>query len=114
MEKDLEGIKETKDLKFEIENLEGPVLVDVFASWCGPCKMLAPVIEKIRKKYGESLEVLKIDIDKHQDIAEEYEIRSVPTLLFFCEKKLLRKEVGFMSESQICSIIDSELMVKNQ
>lgn len=102
---------EVENPKFEIENSEIPVLVDFFASWCGPCKMLSPIIKNISEKYAGKLRVIKVDIDKHADFANEYEIRSIPTLLFFKEGKLVGTEVGFKPEKQLCNIIEEKLMI---
>lgn len=107
-----ENLLEVTNPESEIENSEVPVLADFFATWCGPCKMIAPIIESIGKKYENEIKVIKIDVDKHKDLAEKYEIMSIPSILFFSGGKLVRKEVGFKSEREICDIINSELILK--
>ena len=101
---------EAEDPKSEVENSELPVLVDCFATWCGPCKMLSPVIKSVSEKYAGSVKVIKVDIDKHEDFANVYAIKSIPTLLFFREGKLVKTEVGFRPENQLCKMIDQNLM----
>jgi len=101
---------EVENPRLEMENSKGAMMVDFFATWCGPCKMISPLIEKIHKKYGENLKVIKIDIDKHGDLADEYQVMSVPTILFFLDGKVVKREVGFLPESKLCEIIDSELV----
>jgi len=103
---------EFNDPKELISNEKGALIVDFFASWCGPCKMLAPVLESVGQKYSSSVKILKVDIDKHPELADEYKVMSVPTLLFFSGGKLIKREVGFMPEEKLCSIIESEFTVK--
>ena len=88
------------------------IFVDCYTSWCGPCKMLSPVLEKISEKLGDSLEIVKIDIDKYPELANKYEIMSVPTLLFFLNGELIRRETGFMPEEKIFDLIKSDFYVK--
>ncbi len=103
---------------FNLENFESeitsasvPIIADFFASWCGPCKMLAPVLEKVKEKFEGSVEVLKIDIDKSPDVASKYNIMSVPTLMFFSGGELVRREVGFLPEEKILNIIESDFCI---
>lgn len=104
---------EVQNPQFEIENSQLPVLVDCFASWCGPCKMLSPIIQNIAKKYEDKIRVIKVDIDEHRDFASNYGIMSIPTILFFSKGELVRTEVGFKPESQISDIIDKVLLSTN-
>ncbi|MBQ6142944.1 MAG: thioredoxin [Clostridia bacterium] len=92
----------------EIGNTETPVIVDFYASWCGPCKMMAPVLESIKNKYEGSIKIIKIDIDESREIASKYSIMSVPTLMFFVNGELVRKEIGFMPQEKLEDIIKSD------
>ena len=92
----------------EIGNTETPVIVDFYASWCGPCKMMAPVLESIKNKYEGSIKIIKIDIDENREIASKYSIMSVPTLMFFVNGELVRKEIGFMPQEKLEDIIKSD------
>lgn len=78
----------------------GTVLVDFYANWCGPCKMLAPVLEQFANEVPE-IEVLKVDVDAVQEIAKEYGIFSIPTLILFKDGKATDKQVGFMNINQL-------------
>jgi thioredoxin 1 len=71
-----------------------PTLVDFYATWCGPCKTMHPILDQLKSKYGEKLRVLKIDVDKNQGVANQFKIRSVPTLLFFKSGKTIWRESG--------------------
>ena len=109
------GIIANRKDEFDIGNFEEelktynmPVVVDFFASWCGPCKMLAPIIESVMEEYEGMVRFVKVDIDLYPDLAEKYEIQSVPTLLFFNGKELVRRESGFMPASDIIDIIETE------
>ena len=92
----------------EIGSTETPVRVDFYASWCGPCKMMAPVLESIKNKYEGSIKIIKVDIDENREIASKYSIMSVPTLMFFANGELVRKEIGFMPQEKLEDIIKSD------
>lgn len=95
----------------QIKSIGTPVIVDFYATWCGPCKMMAPVLEKVKSQYGESIAVVKIDIDEHKEIASKYEIMSIPTLMFFLNGELIRREIGFIPQEKLFEIIDEDLCV---
>ncbi len=78
----------------EVTSSEIPVLVDYWATWCGPCKMVGPLVEEIASEYGQRLKVGKIDVDSNQDLALEQNVRSIPTLLIFKEGKVVAQHVG--------------------
>lgn len=103
MEKILNG----EEFKSMIESAEKPILVDFFATWCGPCKMLSPILEEIEKEFSDSLEVVKIDIDKCSDLAREYNVMSVPTLVLFVGGEQKFRESGFMPKDKVLSMIGS-------
>ena len=71
----------------EIINQDQPVLVDFFADWCGPCKMLSPILKQVKDKLGDGITILKIDVDKNQGLASKYQVRGVPTMLLFKKGK---------------------------
>ena len=80
-----------------IINESKPTLVDFFATWCGPCRMQAPVLEEVKSKAGDKANVIKIDIDKNQELAARYNVRSVPTLIIFKNGEALWRAVGLQS-----------------
>lgn len=111
------GIIASKKDQFDMENFEEelksysmPTVVDFYATWCGPCKMLSPILDSVREQYEGMVRFVKVDIDLYPDLAEKYEIQSVPTLLFFNGGGLVRRESGFMPASEISSIIEEELL----
>lgn len=107
----MEKVLTAEEFKNLINTSKKPVLVDFFASWCGPCKMLAPIIEDIENEFSESLEVLKIDIDKCSELAREYNILSVPTLMIFSEGEVKTQETGFMPKEALINMINSSVNV---
>lgn len=89
-----------KDNNLEREVNEGKVLVDFFATWCGPCKMLGEELEDIVNSRGE-IKIVKVDVDENPILAQQYGIMSVPTLLYFNNGKLVKKDIGFMPKEVI-------------
>ena len=94
---------------FEEEVLQSnvPVLVDFFATWCGPCEMLAPVIAELAEKYKGKVKIRKVNVDDENELAMKYQVASIPTLLLFKEGKVVNIKVGLCSKSEIESMINS-------
>ena len=97
---------ENEQIINEVLKNEGLVVVDFFATWCGPCQMLAPVLTELDKKYKDSVEFYKVNVDEHQDAAIRYGVMSVPTLIFFKNGEEVDRQVGFMEEDELSKIID--------
>jgi thioredoxin 1 len=89
----------------DIINSEIPVLVDFFADWCGPCKMLAPVLKDVKKDMGDAVKIVKIDVDKNQPLALKYQVRGVPTMILFKNGKQLWRESGVLQKQDVISVI---------
>jgi len=85
------------------------VLVDFYATWCGPCKMMAPVIEEINQEMSESVKVLKVDVDQEGDLAREYKITAIPTLVLIKSGKLVYSSMGFKPKNAIQELIRKNL-----
>ena len=88
-----------------IINSENPVLVDFFATWCGPCQMLSPVLKQVKANLGERITIIKIDVDKNQELASKFQVRGVPTMMLFKEGKQLWRQSGVLSKEEIIRII---------
>lgn len=91
------------DENFEEEVIESkkPVLVDFWATWCGPCMMLAPIVTEIAEEYADVLKVGKVNVDEQPVTSLEYKVSSIPTLILFKDGKILKKAVGYMSKSEL-------------
>ena len=85
----------------QILNDPKPVLIDFYAEWCGPCKMMPPILKELKEKMGETLRIIKIDVDKNQQIASKYQVRGVPTLMLMKEGSVLWKQSGVMDANSL-------------
>ena len=106
-----EHIHYVTDDTFEAEVLQSqqPVLVDYWAEWCGPCKMIAPLLDESAKDYTGKLKVAKVNIDDNQETPAKYGIRGIPTLMIFKNGNVEATKVGALSKSQLAAFIDSNL-----
>lgn len=89
---------------------ELPVLVDFYATWCGPCKMLGPVLEEVAKRYEGRAKVVKVDIDESPELAQRFGVSAVPTLVLFKDGKAVQKVMGFQSPKQLSTLLDGALV----
>jgi thioredoxin 1 len=105
------NVSHVSDATFEQDVLKSPtpVLVDFWAEWCGPCKMIAPVLEDLAKDYAGKLTVAKLDVDANPQTMSQYGIRGIPTLILFKGGKAQAQKVGAMSKSQLAQFVDSHL-----
>jgi thioredoxin 1 len=86
-----------------------PVLIDFFATWCGPCQTLTPILKEVKDSLGDKVSILKIDVDKNQSIASQHQVRSVPTLLLFKDGKQVWRQSGVLSKNDLISIVSTYL-----
>ena len=106
-----ELIKHISDASFEADVLraDNPVLVDYWAEWCGPCKMIAPILDEVSASYKDKLQVTKMNVDENRDIPAKFGIRGIPTLMLFKDGQLAATKVGAMSKAQLTAFIDQQL-----
>ena len=90
----------------DIINGEGLTLVDFFATWCGPCKMMHPVLEQLKEELGDSIRIIKIDVDKNNSLAMNYRVQSVPTLMLFRKGEMLWRQSGALPLSALKKVIE--------
>ncbi len=104
-------IKHVNDATFEADVLKSatPVLVDYWAEWCGPCKQLSPLLDKVAPSYGDRLKIVKMNVDENKATPAKYGIRGIPTLMIFKNGALASTKVGAVNETQLKSFIDAQL-----
>ena len=104
-------IKHTTDTTFEADVLQAdkPVLVDYWAEWCGPCRMIAPILDEVSVAYEGKLQIAKMNVDENRDIPAKFGIRGIPTLMLFKSGQLAATKVGAMSKAQLTAFIDQQL-----
>ena len=100
------AIVQGTDSNFQQEIANGVVLVDFWAAWCGPCKMIAPVLEEVDAEIGNEVKIVKVDVDNNQATAGEYGIMSIPSLLLFVDGELKAKTAGFMPKDALVDFIN--------
>jgi len=107
-----ELIKHVSDASFESDVLQSdvPVLVDCWAEWCGPCKMIAPILDEVATGYDGKLQIAKMNVDENREIPAKFGIRGIPTLMVFKKGQLAATKVGAMSKAQLTAFIDQQLV----
>ena len=105
-------MKEIKDVKAfnEVISQDKPVLLDFYADWCGPCRMLLPTVEKLAEKYENDFEVRKINVDKNPQLAQQFQVRSIPALFVLKDKKVEKALVGLQSEHALEKVMQEYLV----
>jgi thioredoxin 1 len=106
-----ELIKHTTDASFDSDVLQAqkPVLVDYWAEWCGPCKMIAPILDEVSQAYKDKLQVAKMNVDENREIPAKFGIRGIPTLMLFKGGQLAATKVGALSKAQLTAFLDGHL-----
>ena len=106
-----ELIKHVSDASFEADVLQpgSAVLVDYWAEWCGPCKMIAPILDEVASAYQGKLQVAKMNVDENREVPAKFGIRGIPTLMLFKDGELVATKVGALSKAQLTAFIDQQL-----
>jgi len=104
-------IKYVSDASFDADVIQSdkPVLLDFWAEWCGPCKMIAPILDEVAKDYGDKVQIAKINVDENQQVPAKFGIRGIPTLILFKNGAVAAQKVGALSKSQLTAFLDGNL-----
>ena len=104
-------IKHVSDASFDVDVIQvgKPVLVDFWAEWCGPCRMIAPLLDEVATSHQDKLQVAKMNVDENRDVPAKFGIRGIPTLMLFKDGQLAATKVGAMSKAQLTAFIDQQL-----
>ncbi len=104
-------IKHISDASFESDVLKSdkPVLVDYWAEWCGPCKMIAPILDEVSESYKDRLQIAKMNVDENRDVPAKFGIRGIPTLMLFKDGQVAATKVGAMSKAQLTAFLEQQL-----
>lgn len=108
-EKIMAEILTSENFKEKVTDVKGTVLVDFFATWCGPCKMIAPAVEQLAEEYAGKAAVYKLDVDEAQDIGMEYKVMSIPTLIFFKDGMEVERIRGALSKAELTEAMERNL-----
>ena len=103
-------VLDSNNFESEILQKGKSALVDFFAQWCGPCKMMSPIVDKISEEFKDKIVVGKVDVDENRSLSEKYGIMSIPTLILFKDGEIKHKEVGAISEEKIRDLIKENLL----
>jgi thioredoxin 1 len=106
-----DNIVHTNDSNFEADvlNSDRPALVDFWAEWCGPCKMIAPILDEAANEYADKMSVVKLNVDESPNVAQKFGIRSIPTLMLFKDGAVQAQKLGAMSKSQLVEFLETNL-----
>lgn len=97
------------DFTARVANSPVPVLIDFWAPWCGPCKMLAPVLDTVADHFGERLTILKVDVDQHKEVYERFQFRGIPALILFDGGKEIARQIGVTSKLRLAALIEKSV-----
>lgn len=106
---DLVGVVTQDNFDETIDNSSSPVLVDFWAEWCGPCKMMLPVLEELSSEYGDSLSILKANVEENPKLAQKFKVRSIPSMILFKDGEAIKTMVGALGKDELKEKIDNSL-----